>query len=247
VPSKKTLKVKATKKKPAAKKKTAPKESKKAAAGKAVVKKRKIKFSVSRKVVRSRAKKIIVSAVEPVILSSEIIQHVASAVPHPVPPSHEPFSFPHSYGDNKIVLMVRDPYWLFTYWELREKERTQAQEKAGSGACECLRLYKNDAVCFDIEIGGMANNWYVNVPEAGASYWLEIGFRSADGRFFAAARSNVVKTPLDRMSDVIDEEWMIPDWDALYALSGGFGFGHSSAGGWGFALFSPTSPTRARA
>ena len=30
------------------------------------------------------------------------------------------------------------------------------------------------------------------------------------------------------MSDVIDEEWMIPDWDQMYALSGGFGIGLSS-------------------
>lgn len=245
MPSKKTLKTKTAKKKPAANKKTAPKKSKKAAVVKAVVKKRKIKFSVSKKNVRSRVKKIIVSAVEPVILSSEIIQHVAPAVPHPVPPAHEHFDFPRGYGDNKIVLMVRDPYWLFTYWELRGEEKAKAQAKAGRGACECLRLYKNDAICFDIETGGMANNWYVNVPEAGASYWIEIGFRSADGRFFAAARSNVVKTPLDRMSDIIDEKWMIPEWDALYALSGGFGFGHSSAAGWGFALFNPSSPTRA--
>jgi len=247
VPSKKTLKTKAKKKKPAAKKKTAPKKIKKAAAEKAPVKKRKIKFSASKKTVRSRSKKTIVSVIEPVVLSSEIIQHIVPAVQHPISPAHEHFDFSQGYGDNKIILMVRDPYWLFTYWELRQWEKDNARAKAGRGACECLRIYKNDAVCFDIEIGGMANNWYVSVPEAGASYWLEIGFRSADGRFFAAARSNVVKTPLDRMSDVIDEEWMIPDWDALYALSGGFGFGHSSAGAWGFALFSPTSPTGARA
>jgi len=30
------------------------------------------------------------------------------------------------------------------------------------------------------------------------------------------------------MSDVIDEQWMIPDWERLYALSGGFGLGRGS-------------------
>ncbi len=227
------------------KKKTAVKKKKKPAIKKAKVKKRKISFSASKKIVRPRSKKVVAPAIAPVILLSEVVAHIVPAV-HPAFPAQKEFTFPQGYGDNKIILMVRDPYWLFTYWELRQREKANIQTKAGRGACECLRLYKNDAVCFDIQVREMANNWYVNVPEAGASYWLEIGFRSPDGRFFAIARSNVVSTPLDRMSDVIDEEWMIPDWDALYALSGGFGVGHSSAGAWGFALFSPTSPTGAR-
>ena len=28
------------------------------------------------------------------------------------------FRFPAGYGDNKIVLLVRDPWWIFTYWEI---------------------------------------------------------------------------------------------------------------------------------
>ncbi|MFA6549454.1 MAG: DUF4912 domain-containing protein, partial [Candidatus Margulisiibacteriota bacterium] len=218
MPLKKALKPKKTKKKPTAKKQTAPKKIKKAATGKVPVKKRKISFSVSKKTVRSRTKKIVIPVASPIILSPEMMVKKTTPVVPPVSPApREEFVFPQGYGDNKAVLMVRDPYWLFTYWELRHKEKAEAQEKAGRGACECLRLYKNDVVCFDIEIGGMANNWYVSVPEAGASYWIEIGFRSPDGRFFAVVRSNVVATPLDRMSDMIDEEWMIPDWDALYA------------------------------
>ena len=29
------------------------------------------------------------------------------------------FDFPHSYGDSKIVLLVRDPLWIFAYWEIQ--------------------------------------------------------------------------------------------------------------------------------
>src|SRR5512136_804552 len=44
------------------------------------------------------------------------------------------------------------------------------------------------------------------------------------------ARSNCATTPRDAPSDVIDEKWMIPDWefDRIYALSGGFAVGSSS-------------------
>ena len=30
------------------------------------------------------------------------------------------FRFPPGYGDNKIVILVRDPWWIFTYWEIRQ-------------------------------------------------------------------------------------------------------------------------------
>ncbi|MBI5307473.1 MAG: DUF4912 domain-containing protein [Planctomycetes bacterium] len=36
----------------------------------------------------------------------------------PPPPSVP--ELPDGYGDNRIVLMVRDPLWLFTYWEIRK-------------------------------------------------------------------------------------------------------------------------------
>ena len=63
------------------------------------------------------------------------------------------------------------------------------------------------------------------------------------------------------MSDVIDEEWMIPDWERLYALSGGFRIGLGSmelkemmerrlkkqlSSGSVSSLFSPSRPSKPR-
>ncbi|HTL70557.1 MAG TPA: hypothetical protein VL404_04615, partial [Candidatus Eisenbacteria bacterium] len=59
---------------------------------------------------------------------------------------------------------------------------------------------------------------------------VEIGLRSADGRFFAMARSNVARTPRFGVSDVLDEEWMLPEelyWK-LFGLSGGLADRRSS-------------------
>lgn len=175
--------------------------------------------------------------------------------------THEaPFEFPAGYGDNRIVLMVRDPHWLYTYWEVNENRRGEIRQQIGDDAFSrarlFLRVYDADKIRHhDIEVGP-ARNWYVHVPAPNRTYYVEIGFMTEDGRFIAAARSNSVTTPLDTMSDVIDEQWMIPDWDKLYSLSGGFGIGRSSgeikelmkkrfqqesSSGW---LFSPSSPTR---
>jgi hypothetical protein len=144
------------------------------------------------------------------------------------------FELPGGYGDNRIVLLVRDPYWVYSYWEINPGKREQIRKEVGDdvfgGSSECLRVYNVDNWdSFDIDNLGGANNWHINVPQCNVSYCVDIGFKTPDGRFIAAARSNIVTTPLDRMSDVIDEKWMIPDWDKMYSLSGGFGIGKSSA------------------
>ena len=171
----------------------------------------------------------------------------------------KPYELPAGYGDNRIVLMVRDPYWLYTYWEVSEKRRGEIMNEIGGEAFnrsrEILRVYDTESWhYFDLEIGGGARNWYIHVPEPNRTYCVDIGFMTPQGKFITAARSNWVTTPLDRMSDVIDEQWLIPDWEKLYALSGGLGIGHSSgeireimkkrlqeesSSGWIFSMGSP--------
>jgi hypothetical protein len=82
----------------------------------------------------------------------------------------------------------------------------------------------------DIPVEGGATNWYINTRVPNRSYCVEIGVVSRSGRFVLLARSNVATTPRDAPSDVLDEKWMIPDWefDKVYALSGGFSVGSSS-------------------
>ncbi len=142
------------------------------------------------------------------------------------------FQFPEKYGDNKIVLMVRDPNWLFTYWEINDKRIAEIKRELSESLfnqCKmALRVYNVDNWdSFDIEVNSNSQNWYVRVSPA-ASYCVDIGYKTPDGRFIAAARSNIVRTPLDHMSEVVDEQWMIPDWEKLYLLSGGFSVGTSS-------------------
>ena len=47
--------------------------------------------------------------------------------------NHEPkiFEPPLTYDENKIVLMVRDPYWLFTYWEITQSKIDEIKSELG--------------------------------------------------------------------------------------------------------------------
>ncbi len=148
-----------------------------------------------------------------------------------------PRDLPSAYGKDRIVLMVRDPYWLHAYWELTPQAVRRAEAALGQdwhGARPILRLldvtgreggHNSESVVRDIEIHGGSNNWYIEVGNPPRAYRVDIGYLSRSGQFVVLARSNTVNTPRANMSDVIDENWT--DIDArmaerILAMSGGF-------------------------
>ncbi len=136
----------------------------------------------------------------------------------------------------RIVVMVRDPFWLHAYWEITRHsvERVQAaMSQDWHTARPYLRLLEvhdggstsvSERVVRDIEVHGGVSNWYVHVDNSPASYRLELGYMASDGRFYPLVRSNVVTTPEPGSSDAIDENWtdVAENFDKIYAMSGGY-------------------------
>lgn len=154
-----------------------------------------------------------------------------------------PKELPRGYGKDRIVCMVRDPYWLHTYWELTQQAVQRAEAALGQnwhGAKPILRVVDvtsgdttshSETPLRDIDIHGGCNNWYIDVPNPPRSYRIDIGYLARNGQFYVLARSNVVTTPRAGMSDVIDENWSDIDFekaDKIFAMSGGFDPGASS-------------------
>jgi hypothetical protein len=148
-----------------------------------------------------------------------------------------PKHLPAGYGKDRIVVMVRDPYWLHAYWELTRNAIARAESALGQdwhGAKPILRLLDvsshdttstSESVLRDIDIHGGCNNWYIEVGNPPKSFRVDIGYLSKHGRFYCIARSNVVVTPRANVSDLIDENWADIDTkkaDRIYAMSGGF-------------------------
>lgn len=143
------------------------------------------------------------------------------------------------YGEDKLILQVRDPWWMHTYWEVVSDTWNKFIQRLGEAfysAKKVLRVYdiskiifdgKNAHRFFDIEVGGEANNWYINA-EPGKSWCVDYGLKLSNGEFITILRSNAVYTPLDAPSWIRDEEWMTPDemFARLYGM--GFGLGQSS-------------------
>jgi hypothetical protein len=161
-----------------------------------------------------------------------------AAPPAPaVPPPPEAADLPHLRGLDRLVILVRDPHWVYAWWELGGGTLGDARSALGADGALVLRVYDISAVLwnganhhtyFDVEIHDLASGWYLELGKPGASFVAEIGLRAADGRFLAILRSNFVTLPRDGMSDVVDEEWMVveAEYRALFELAAG-----DSAGG----------------
>jgi hypothetical protein len=177
------------------------------------------------------------------VLGSHVTEIEKTKFSHPEfhrPPRQMAQELPGGYGQDKIVLQARDPWWLHTYWEVTGRTWDSLRHKLGdlfSSSKRTLRVYdvsfinfngKNANRYFDIEVGPDVNNWYIDTGSPGRFWCVDYGLKLINGDFITIIRSNIVQAPLDGPSWITDEEWMIPDdmFGRLYGL--GFGFGRSS-------------------
>jgi hypothetical protein len=138
-------------------------------------------------------------------------------------------------GRDRLVVMVRDPYWLHAYWELSRRSIQRAEAAMGQhwhAARPVLRLHEvsrngttsaaRQAVR-DIEIHGGVNNWYIDVQNPPKSYQVEIGYLAPGNRFHCLGRSNVVSTPLPGSTGAFDRNWaeVAKECDRVYAMTTG--------------------------
>ncbi len=151
-------------------------------------------------------------------------------------PPVDSMEIPDRYNKTRIVIMARDPNWIFAYWEISGERFRELEKKFGENWSRCrivLRVFdrtggKNEF--FDIDPGYGTVSWYIKVSAAG-TYQVAVGIIDPDGNFMEIAISNITETPSDRISDIIDDKWLVPDdlYDRIFAASGGYDMRDGSA------------------
>ncbi len=143
-----------------------------------------------------------------------------------------------TYGEDRIVLMTRDPFVVHAYWEATPPRLDREKAWFGWNSKLCVRIYditgvqfdgRNAVGYFDQEVFERAGNWYFDLGRPSHSFCADLGLLSPEGRFLTLARSNYVTMPRDGVSDAVDDEWMLVD-EEFWKLYGSHGFQGSSAG-----------------
>ncbi len=136
---------------------------------------------------------------------------------------------------DRVVLMVRDSFWLQATWEITRSSIQRAQSSLAERwhtAMPVLRLLAVGDVDSngaerterDIPIHGGVNNWYIDVDEPPSRFRVLVGYVTSAGDFYTLCRSNVVETPQPNDCERLDEHWhdIAEDYERIYSLSGGY-------------------------
>lgn len=136
--------------------------------------------------------------------------------------NYEPVpELPRSYGMDRLILMVRDPYWMYAYWEITatrlEEISAWYEHRVWDSSMAMLRVYDVTGIdfngtktnsFFDCSLNENADSLHINVPHTNRTYCVDLGRLFPDGTFITILRSNLVTTPRDNLSENLDEEWM---------------------------------------
>ncbi|RJP32612.1 MAG: DUF4912 domain-containing protein [Candidatus Omnitrophota bacterium] len=166
-------------------------------------------------------------------------QSVSSIPDHPLPKTQpaiesthvwigeEGPELPQRYGQTILRALVRDPHWVYVYWEIADSTRESVRQSKGEWIFDVaeafLRVYnEKQELMQEIPVLLDAMNWYVSLP-ANHMYEFQLGIKSHDGDFCLLASSNPVSLPPEKPSELEDEEWTVIDeqFSEMLQLSGG--------------------------
>lgn len=122
------------------------------------------------------------------------------------PPAHasgETGELPEAYGTERLLLVARDPHWIFAHWDFTAEQRRRYNRLSADGHL-VLRVFLNapgHPPHTEVHVHPESNNWFVHVGKAGARYVAQIGYYDQRGKWTAISESQATLTPPDSLSE----------------------------------------------
>lgn len=116
------------------------------------------------------------------------------------------YQIPEVYADTQISLLLRDPFWAFSFWDINPLDLSRIKEQFSSIEL-FLRVYElendydqvQDALnSFEIPIKESDTSWYVNLPTPGRWYSVDLlcyCCQDASSELYKVASSNTIESP----------------------------------------------------
>lgn len=187
----------------------------------------------------------LIAAIEPFFTAAapeeakieEVGYSINPPAPTYTPPKKDEYPIPPYYNVDTLNFMPVDPSKEFAYWEISDHtfNRIKSQLRISHSSLHLKVFLNNGGVTSEAANVSVdrIGNWYFNIYAPDTEMWSEIGLIDSNGAFHTILKSNTVKMPADKVSDIVDEEtWMTigKGLDKLYELSGaGQKHGHLSS------------------
>ncbi len=152
--------------------------------------------------------------------------------------TEDDLELPLRYNETKITVLLRDPSWIFCYWDLEDKKLEEVENTPGYKGLifRIVELdsaeYDKDAVLdyFDIPIKSVDFRRYVNLPSEDTFYCAEVR-ALVDDKDYLIVRSNIIETTREYVTAPHEND--ISSSSELIRLSGfsaEFGDAHGVSG-----------------
>ena len=115
----------------------------------------------------------------------------------------DPTELPESYGTERLLLVARDPHWLYAHWDLTGEQLRQ-HNAASRDKHLIVRVFLNQATgkpVVEQHVHPESRNWFLHVGRGGAKYVAQLGYYDRKGAWQTVATSATTFTPPDVLSD----------------------------------------------
>ena len=124
----------------------------------------------------------------------------------PTPPAGEPGGglghLPATYGTGKLLLVARDPHWLYAHWDLSEPQQRRYNALSADRHL-VVRLTPGTISghsSSEIHVHPESRHWFIHVDRAATQYTAELGYHRTNAEWVTVAASTPVRTPPDTAS-----------------------------------------------
>lgn len=137
------------------------------------------------------------------------------------------YPLPDRYNETRIVALLRDPQWAFAYWDLKDSDISPLVESPDFREL-LLRVHETPEAeiadteqrsFFDIPVKAADNSWYINLPNPGRAYFIELLSTVGDVEHILC-RSNVIHSPLGEAASAYIHEMMDASDNDVMMISG---------------------------
>ena len=115
----------------------------------------------------------------------------------------ESIELPESYGTQRLLLVARDPHWLYAHWDMTI-DQLRGHNTASRDGHLIVRVFRDEArgkPVLEQHVHPESRSWFLHVGWGGAKYLAQLGYYDRKGKWNGISDSSATFTPPDVLSE----------------------------------------------
>lgn len=129
-------------------------------------------------------------------------QRYALGGTEPIAGEMETAELPEAYGTQRLLLVARDPHWLYAHWDMT-LEQLREHNRASRDGHLIVRVFHDQPggeLVLEQHVHPESRNWFLHVGRGGVKYAAELGYHDRAGAWQVITTSGATLTPPDALS-----------------------------------------------